>query len=164
LGKIQEQRFVFTAYQLASDQFGRASQRLGDTLLDQNQVPLLRISTDWSTEFCDKAGTHKCEQFLALNDIDHSKTKVKNPQSHRICERFQGTVLYGFYRVAFRKKIYLTLDKLQKDLDDLLNEYNNQQPHQGKRCQGNTIGSLPGNVPLPKKMLGREQDELTLAA
>lgn len=55
---------------------------------DQHQIPLLRILTDRGTEFCGKPDTHEYELFLALNDIDHSKTKVKNPQSNGICERF----------------------------------------------------------------------------
>ncbi|MBW1699883.1 MAG: hypothetical protein JRH18_19110 [Deltaproteobacteria bacterium] len=43
------------------------------------------------------------ELFLALNDIDHTKTKGKNPQSNGICERFHKTILEGFYSVALRK-------------------------------------------------------------
>ena len=39
-------------------------------------------------EFCGKADTHDYELFLALNDIDHSKTKVKNPQSNGILNGF----------------------------------------------------------------------------
>ena len=83
---------------------------------DQHQIPLLRILTNRGTEFCEKPDTDGYELFLALNDIDNSKTKVKNPQSNGICERFQRTVLDEFYRVAFRKKIYLDLDELQKTL------------------------------------------------
>ena len=33
-----------------------------------------------------------------------------------ICERFHRTVLDEFYRIAFRKKIYRTLDELHADL------------------------------------------------
>ena len=76
--------------------------------------------------------------FLAINDIDHSKTKVKSPQSNGICERFNKTILDEFYSIAFRKKIYLSLDELQQDLDEWLLRYNAQRTHQGKRCQGKT--------------------------
>jgi transposase InsO family protein len=41
-----------------------------------------------------------------------------------ICERFHRTVLDEFYRVAFRKKIYRTIDELQADLDAWLADYN----------------------------------------
>ena len=41
----------------------------------------------------------------------------QEPTNQRICERFHRTVLDEFYRVAFRKKIYRTIDQLQSDLD-----------------------------------------------
>ena len=40
--------------------------------------------------------------------------------------------------MAFRKKIYASLDELQKDLDDWLAYYNNERTHQGKMCCGRT--------------------------
>jgi hypothetical protein len=40
--------------------------------------------------------------------------------------------------VAFRKKIYSTLEELQEDLDQFITYYNNDRTHQGKRCQGKT--------------------------
>jgi hypothetical protein len=42
-------------------------------------------------------------------DIDHTRTKAKSPQTNGICERFHKTVLNEFYRVTFRKKLYRTL-------------------------------------------------------
>jgi len=38
-------------------------------------------------------------------------------------------VLDEFYRIAFRKKIYRTLDELQADLDAWLVEYNPASQH-----------------------------------
>ena len=46
--------------------------------------------------------------YLAVEDIDHTRTKIKSPQTNGICERFHKNVLSEFYRVAFRKKIYRT--------------------------------------------------------
>ena len=43
-----------------------------------------------------------------------------------------------FYRVAFRKKIYRTIDELQTDLDAWITEYNQHRPHQGRWCFGKT--------------------------
>jgi hypothetical protein len=63
---------------------------------------------------------------------------VKSPQSNGICERFHKTILEEFYQVAFRKKIYSSLEELQRDLDDWLDEFNRRRPHQGKRCDGKT--------------------------
>ena len=73
----------------------------------------------------DSCGTqsHEYELYLAVEDIDHSRTKTKSPQTNGICERFHRTVLDEFYRVAFRKKIYRTIDELQTDLDAWITEY-----------------------------------------
>ena len=43
-----------------------------------------------------------------------------------------------FYDTAFRKKIYQTIEDLQKDVDDWLKYYNNDRPHSGKYCYGKT--------------------------
>ena len=76
--------------------------------------------------------------YLALNDIDHTKTKAKRPQTNGICERFHKTILQEFYQVTFRKKIYSDIDALQADLDDWLKYYNTERTHQGKMCCGKT--------------------------
>lgn len=52
--------------------------------------------------------------------------------------RFYKTLLNEFYRVAFRKKIYRTLEELQVDLDAWLTEYNECRPYQGRWCYGKT--------------------------
>jgi len=76
--------------------------------------------------------------YLAINDIDHTKTKARHPQTNGICERFHKTILQEFYQVTFRKKLYSDLESLQKDLDEWLNYYNNDRTHQGKMCNGRT--------------------------
>ena len=55
----------------------------------------------------------KKQRALAVEDIDHSRTKTKSPQTNGICERFHKTVLNEFYRIAFRKKVYRSIDELQ---------------------------------------------------
>lgn len=99
---------------------------------------ILRILTDLGTEFCGKVEQHDYELYLAVNAIEHTKTKAYHPQTNGICERFHKTILQEFYQVAFRKKIYASLDELQKDLDDWLAYYNNERTHQGKMCCGRT--------------------------
>jgi hypothetical protein len=61
------------------------------------------------TEFCGSE-SHEYELYLAVEDIDHSQTKTKSPQTNGICERFHRTVLDEFYRVAFRKRIYRAIE------------------------------------------------------
>ena len=102
---------------------------------DEHGIRLSRLLTNRGTEFCGTQ-SHEYELYLAVEDIDHSRTKTKSPQTNGICERFHRTVLDEFYRVAFRKKIYRTIDELQTDLDAWIAEYNEQRPHQGRWCFG----------------------------
>ena len=76
--------------------------------------------------------------YLAVNDIDHTKTKAASSQTNGICERFHKTILQEFYQITFRKKIYRSLEELQVDLDDWLKFYNTERTHQGKMCCGRT--------------------------
>jgi transposase InsO family protein len=118
-----------------------AADILNDRVLpffEEQQIPILRVLTDRGTEFCGAPERHPYQLYLQLNEIDHTKTKVRSPQSNGICERFHQTVLNEFYRVAFRKKIYSDIETLQRDLDEHMLEYNTKRTHQGKRCQGRT--------------------------
>jgi Integrase core domain len=73
-------------------------------------------------------------------------TKTKSPQTNGICERFHRTVLDEFYRVAFRKRIYRTIDELQSDLDAWVKQYNETRPHQGRWCYGKTPMQTEGRA------------------
>lgn len=77
---------------------------------DSHGVKLLRVLTDRGSEYCDNPERHEYELYLAIEDIDHSRTKTKSPQTNGLCERFHKTVLNEFYRIAFRKKVYRSLD------------------------------------------------------
>ena len=103
-----------------------------------HDMGVIRILTNRGTEYCGKPETHDYPLYLALNDIEHTKTKARHPQTNGICERFHKTVLQEFYQVAFRKRLYLSLNELQADLDAWLAYYNNERTHQGKMCCGRT--------------------------
>ena len=103
---------------------------------DEKEVKLSRVLTDRGTEYCGNPEHHEYELYLALEDIDHSRTKTKSPQTNGICERFHKTVLDEFY--PFRKKLYASIDDLQKDLDLWIRSYNEERPHQGRWCFGKT--------------------------
>ena len=105
---------------------------------EDQSIAVLRVLTDRGTEFCGSPDKHPYQLYLQLNDIEHTKTKVKSPQTNGICERFHQTVLNEFYKITFRKKIYSDLETLQKDLDEYIHRYNNERTHQGKRCKGRT--------------------------
>lgn len=118
-------------------------------------IPILRIMTDRGTEYCGNVERHEYQLYLALADIEHTRTKTKSPQTNGICERFHKTALDEFYRVAFRKKIYTTIEELQRDLDDWLEEYNTRRVHQGKRCEGRTpyVTMLDGKAIVEEKRI-----------
>lgn len=101
-------------------------------------LPVLRILTDRGTEYCGKVESHDYQLYLAINDIDHTKTKAMSPQTNGICERFHRTILQEFYQITFRKHLYSDLESLQKDLDAWLWHYNHERTHQGKMCCGRT--------------------------
>jgi len=147
VGRIYQQTFIDTYSRVA---FGKlypmktpitAADLLNDRVLpffEEEGIPLLRILTDRGTEYCGNVERHEYQLYLALNDIDHSKTKAKSPQTNGICERFHKTALEEFYQIALRKKIYRSIEDLQEDLDAWLVEYNHRRKHQGKRCDGRT--------------------------
>jgi hypothetical protein len=55
--------------------------------------------------------------------------------------------------IAFRKKVYNTLDELQADLDIWLKHYNEERPHTGKYCYGKT----PMETFLDSKHIAKEK-------
>jgi transposase InsO family protein len=147
VGRIYQQTFVDTYSKVAFAKLYTtktpitAADLLNDRVLpffaDQG-MGMLRILTDRGTEYCGKPESHDYQLYLALNDIEHTKTKVRHPQTNGICERFHKTILQEFYQVAFRKKIYTALSELQTDLDVWINHYNIERTHQGKMCCGRT--------------------------
>jgi len=118
-----------------------AADLINDQILpffEEEDIRLLRILTDRGTEFCGTLEHHEYELYLAIEDIDHTKTKARHPQTNGICERFHRTILEEFYQVAFRKKIYHSIEELQVDLDQWLWYYNHERTHSGKYCFGRT--------------------------
>jgi transposase InsO family protein len=147
VGRIYQQTFVDTYAKVAFAKLYptktpiAAADLLNDRVLpfyEQHAVNLLRILTDRGTEYCGKVEQHDYQLYLAVNDIEHTKTKAQSPQTNGICERFHKTILNEFYQVTFRKKIYSSIDELQTDLDAWLDTYNHERTHQGKMCCGRT--------------------------
>lgn len=147
VGRIYQQTFIDTYSKVAHCKLYTtktpitAADALNDKVLPfyaSQGLPMLRILTDRGTEYCGKVEQHDYQLYLAINDIDHTKTKAMSPQTNGICERFHKTILQEFYQVTFRKKLYGDLDTLQKDLDEWLVYYNNARTHQGKMCNGRT--------------------------
>jgi transposase InsO family protein len=99
---------------------------------DAQQIPLLRVLTDHGTEFCGRREHHEYQLYLAIENIDHTKTKARSLQTNGICERFHRTMQDEFYSNAFRKRLYGSVEQLQTDVDAWLAEYNENRPHSGQ--------------------------------
>lgn len=147
VGRIYQQTFIDTYSKVAFTKlYDRknaitAADMLNDKILpffEEHQIPLLRILTDRGTEYCGKREHHEFELYLSLEGIEHSKTKARSPQTNGICERFHRTIQDEFYAIAFRKKIYTSLEEMQKDLDEWMVYYNQERTHTGKYCFGKT--------------------------
>jgi len=163
VGHIYQQTFIDTYAKVAFTKlYDRknalvAAEMLNDKVVpfyEQHDLRLLRILTDRGTEYCGSREQHEFQLYLAIEDIDHTKTKAKSPQTNGICERFHRTIQDEFYAVAFRKKIYRTIEELQADLDKWMYYYNNERTHSGKHCFGKTpMETLKLSIPLAKEKL-----------
>jgi transposase InsO family protein len=163
VGRIYQQTFIDTYAKVAfAKLYDRktpltAADLLNDRVVpfyDQHEVKLCRVLTDRGTEYCGNPEHHEYELYLAVEDVDHSRTKTKNPQTNGIVERFHKTVLDEFYRVAFRKRIYGSIPELQEDLDAWIRTYNEDRPHQGRWCFGKTpMKTFLDAVPLAREKM-----------
>lgn len=171
VGRIYQQTVIDTYTKVAFTKlYDRKNALVAADILNDRVVPwfdnqgvsILRILTDRGTEYCGSREDHMYQLYLAVEDIDHSKTKAKHPQTNGICERFHLTVKTEFYQTAFRKKIYKNIEELQEDLDNWIQEYNESRTHSGKYCFGRT----PLQTLLESKHLAQEKmlDELYLTA
>jgi transposase InsO family protein len=146
VGRIYQQTFIDTYSKVGFAKLYlmktalTAADLLNDRVVpffEEHGIPLCRVLTDRGAEYCGRED-HEYELYLSLEDIDHTRTKAYSPQTNGICERFHKTILDEFYRVAFRRHRFETLDELQRSLDAWMDDYNRQRAHQGRWCFGRT--------------------------
>lgn len=163
VGKIYQQTFIDTYSRVAfAKVYDRknalvAADMLNDKVLpfyQQQSIDLLRILTDRGTEYCGAREHHEYQLYLTIEDIDHTKIKAKSPQTNGICERFHRTMQEEFYSIAFRKKMYNSLEEMQKDIDQWLQLYNKERAHSGRYCFGKT----PMQTFIDSKELAKAKD------
>ena len=101
VGRICQQTFVDTYSKVAAAKLYTtktpitAADLLNDRVLplfEEHGLPLLRMLTDRGTEYCGRVEQHDYELYLAVNDIDHTKTKARSPQTNGFCARFHKTI------------------------------------------------------------------------
>lgn len=163
VGHIYQQTFIDTYSKVAFTKlYDRknalvAAEMLNDKVVpffEQHDLRLLRVLTDRGTEYCGAREQHEYQLYLAIEDIDHSKTKAKSPQTNGICERFHRTIQDEFYAIAFRKKIYRSIAELQADLDKWMLNYNNERTHSGRYCFGKTpMQTFMDSIPMAQEKL-----------
>jgi IS1 family transposase len=163
VGHIYQQTFIDTYSKVAFTKlYDRKNALVAADMLNDQVVPffeqhdlrLLRVLTDRGTEYCGTRDQHEYQLFLAVEDIDHSKTKAKSPQTNGICERFHRTIQDEFYAIAFRKKVYRTIQELQTDLDRWMHYYNQDRTHTGKYCFGKTpMQTFEDSIQIAKEKL-----------
>ncbi len=165
VGRIYQQTFIDTYSKVAlAKLYDRkhaitAADMLNDRVLpffEEHGVPLLRILTDRGSEYCGNREHHEFELYLDVENIEHTRTKAKSPQTNGICERFHQTIQNEFYASAFRRKLYRSLEELQADLDVWMQGYNAERTHSGKYCYGKTpLQTFIESAPLAlEKQLG----------
>lgn len=134
-----------------------AAEMLNDRVLpffEEQGIVVSRVLTDRGTEYCGSPQSHPYELYLAVENIDHTRTKARSPQTNGICERFNKTILAEFYQVALRKKLYRSLEELQADLDVWVRDYNTLRTHQGRWCYGKTpMQTFIDTLPVAKEKL-----------
>jgi transposase InsO family protein len=147
VGRIYQQTFIDTYSKVAfAKLYDRknalvAADMLNDQVIpffEEHDVPLLRVLTDRGTEYCGAPEHHEYQLYLGIEQIEHTKTKARSPQTNGICERFHKTMLQEFYQIAFRKKLYESIEQLQQDVDRWLDSYKQERPHSGRFCFGKT--------------------------
>ena len=134
-----------------------AAEVLNDRVLaffEEHEIRVSRVLTDRGTEYCGHPQSHPYELYLAVENIDHTRTKAKSPQTNGICERFNKTILTEFYQVALRRKLYHSIGELQTDLDAWMRDYNTARTHQGRWCFGKTpMQTFIDMLPVAKEKL-----------
>ena len=122
---------------------------------EERAIPLLRVLTDCGTEYCGQRLHYQYELYLAVENIDHSRTKARHPQTNGICERFHRTIQEEFYATAFRKKLYRSLEVAAiRSGSVALYQYNRTRPHSGKYCYGKTpMQTFLDSLPLAREKM-----------
>jgi transposase InsO family protein len=147
IGRVYEQTYIDSYSRVADAKLYTektaitAADMINDRIIpfyQEQGIEILRILTDRGTEYRGKLENHAYELYLSIEGIEHTVTKAYSPQTNGICERFHKTIKNEFYDVAMRKKIYHTVEELQKDLDHWLYHYNHERSHSGKYCYGKT--------------------------
>ncbi len=147
IGLLYQQVFVDVFSQVAFVKFytGKKPPNSVDLLSDKvipfysgQSVKLQKIVTIRSKLYYGQNNSHPYQQYLALQNIKHSKISPKFHSDENFCEHFHHTLQVEFKHNALSKSDYGSLSFIQKEMDEWLDFYNNRRSHPGERCNGRT--------------------------
>ena len=150
--KIYDRKKALTAADLLNDRV--------IPFFDGHGLSVNRVLTDRGTEFCGAHHRREYELYLPVENIDHKRTKALSTQTNGIGARFHKTPLDECYRITFRRRVYRSIDEVQADLDEWVQQYNEARIHQGRRCFGKT----PMQTFLDSKPRAQAKQNMTMAA
>lgn len=126
-------------------------------------VPVQAILTDNGREFCGVKDRHPYKLMLAMEGIEHRRTKVRTPQTNGFVERMNRTLLEECFKVEGRRTWYIEPAEIQRDLDRFMEYYNLKRSHQGYRLKGRTpaqaLMEALGRKRLPPMIQAEEKEE-----
>ena len=107
VGRVYQQTFIDTYAKVAfAKLYDRktpitAAELLNDRVIpffDEHEIPLCRVLTDRGTEYCGNPEHHEYELYLAIEDIDHTRTKARSPQTTDVIDKglFAGRAVFLF--------------------------------------------------------------------
>jgi hypothetical protein len=79
--------------------------------------------------------------------------ETTTPQTNGIGERFYRTMQDEFYNVAFRKRLYTSLEQLQNNVDAWITKCNESRPYSGEDFFGKTPEGRQRNQSFEKPCL-----------
>lgn len=105
---------------------------------NSGDISIHAVLTDNGKEFTThwESKNHDFEHLLKKFEIQHRLTKVRHPWTNGACERLNRSILEEFHQLAFRSKIYSSVEELNKDLQEFIAFYNSRRTHHGKRNLG----------------------------
>jgi hypothetical protein len=93
VGRIYQQTFIdiYSKWAAAKSSIRLTTPITSADLLNDRVLPffgeqgmgLIRVLTDRGTEYCGKPETHGYQLYLAIHDIEHSRTKAKITRRQR---------------------------------------------------------------------------------
>ena len=162
VGRIYQQTFVDTYSKVTfAKLYDRktpitAADLLNDRVVpffDEREVKLSRVLTDRGTEYCGNPEHHEYELYLALEDIDHSRTKTKSPQTNGICEP-STRQCWTSSIVLHSARSSILPSRTCRMISIWIKSYNEDRPHQGRWCFGKTpLQTFLDAIPIAKEKM-----------